>query len=143
MSDTPGVDEGYRRSSPWPIFVAFGLAISEVGVFVPLFPVAVGGLLLFTGSVAGILREAEFVTDGWTTFGALGGVLAVLGVGLYAVTGAPVTVDQATFVLEAGSRGAVSVAYRALAITTAGLFAGLAALVGRVFAIDDARALDG
>ncbi len=137
MSDTPGVDEGYRRSSPWPIFVAFGLAISEVGVFVPLFPVAVGGLLLFSGSLAGILREAGYVEDVWTAFGALGAVLAVLGVGLYAVTGAPVTVDGVSFALEAGAQGAVSVAYRALAIITAGLFAAAGAAVGRLFAIDD------
>lgn len=137
MSDTPGVDEGYRRSSPWPIFVAFGLAISEVGVFVPLFPVAVGGLLLFSGSLAGILRESGYAEDAWTAFGALGATLAILGVGLYAVTGAPTTVDQVVFVLEAGSQGSVSVAYRALAVFTAGLFAAAGALVGRVFTLDD------
>jgi len=142
MSDTPGVDEGYRRSSPWPIFVAFGLAISEVGVFVPLFPVAVGGLLLFSGSLAGILRESGYVEDVWTAFGTLGAALTAIGFGLYVVIGAPLTVDGITFALEAGAQGAVSVAYRALAIFTAGLFAAAGAAVGRVFAIDD-PAIDG
>lgn len=140
MSDSPGVTEGYSRSSPWPIFVAFGLAISEVGVFVPLFPIAVGGLLLFAGSIAGILRESGTVDDAWLTFGALGGVLAVLGLGLYLYTGAPVTVEQVVVTLEVGSAGGGSVAYRALAIVTAGLFAALAALVGRVMAIPDPAA---
>lgn len=137
MSDTPGVNEGYRKSSPWPIFVAFGLAISEVGVFVPLFPVAVGGLLLFAGSVAGILHEAGTVRDAWTAFGVLGGALAAFGIALYLYTGAPLTVDQLVVTIEVGATpGGGSVAYRALAIVTAGLFAIVAALVGRVVAFD-------
>jgi hypothetical protein len=137
MSDTPGVNEGYQKSSPWPIFVAFGLAISEVGVFVPLFPVAVGGLLLFAGSIAGILYESDTVADAWTTFGALGGGLAALGVGLYLYTGAPLTVDQLVVTVEVGTTpGGGSVAYRALAIVTAGLFAVVGSLVGRFAAFD-------
>jgi len=141
MSDTAGVDEGYRRSSPWPVFVAFGLAISEVGVFVPLFPVAVGGLLLFTGSIAGILEESGYVDDAWTTFGALGAGLIALGVGLYLYTGAPLTVETLTRVIEVGAQpGGGTVAYRALAIVTAGLFGVVGALVGTLSAAPDRTA---
>jgi hypothetical protein len=141
MSDARGLDEGYKRSSPWPIFVAFGLALSEVGVIVPLFPVAVGGLLLFTGSLAGILRESDTVEDAWLTFGTFGGVLVALGVGLYLYTGAPTTVEQITVTMEVGSTpSGGSVAYRALAIVTAGLFALGGAIVGRVMAVPDPTA---
>lgn len=141
MSDTAGVDEGYRRSSPWPVFVAFGFAISEVGVFVPLFPVAVGGLLLFTGSVAGILAESEYVDDAWTTFGVMGGVVALLGAGLYLYTGAPLTVDALTRIVEVGSQpGGGTVAYRALAIVTAGVFGVAGAVVGSLTALPDQAA---
>ncbi|WP_276300776.1 DUF7541 family protein [Halorussus lipolyticus] len=65
MDEQPGLSDEYRKASPWPLFVAFGLAIFEVGIVWPLFPVAVGGLLLFAGSVVGILRESEYIADPW------------------------------------------------------------------------------
>jgi len=79
MSDEAGVDEGYRLSSPWPLFVAVGLAASEVGVVIGIIPLAVGGLLVFAWSVAGIVQEAGYVERPWGVLGALGLVLAVLG----------------------------------------------------------------
>ena len=65
MDEQPGLSDEYRKTSPWPLFVAFGLAIFEVGIVWPLFPVAVGGLLLFVGSVVGVLRESGYVADPW------------------------------------------------------------------------------
>jgi hypothetical protein len=65
MDEQPGLSDEYRKASPWPVFVAFGLAIFEVGIVWPLFPVAVGGLLLFVGSVVGILRESGYIADPW------------------------------------------------------------------------------
>jgi hypothetical protein len=65
MDEQPGLSDEYRKASPWPLFVAFGLAIFEVGIVWPLFSVAVGGLLLFAGSVVGILRESEYIADPW------------------------------------------------------------------------------
>lgn len=65
MDEQPGLSDEYRKNSPWPLFVAFGLAIFEVGIVWPLFPVAVGGLLLFVGSVVGILRESGYVSNPW------------------------------------------------------------------------------
>jgi len=49
------------------MFVAFGLAMFELGILMAniLFPVAVGGMLLFVGSIVGSLRESEYISDPW------------------------------------------------------------------------------
>jgi len=65
MDENPGLSEEYRVVSPWPLFVALGLPIAEVGILFGLVPLAVGGLLLFCGSIAGILRENEYVSSAW------------------------------------------------------------------------------
>jgi hypothetical protein len=83
MSDTPGLSEQYRRSSPWPLFIAVGLAISEVGIVFPILPLAIGGLLLFVGSVGGILTEAGYLSHPWRFNGGAGGFLSIVGVGLW------------------------------------------------------------
>jgi hypothetical protein len=67
------------KASPWPLFVALGLAVGEVGVFMGLYPVAVAGLLLFVGSVAGIVTEAGYTETPWRLLGGLGVVLVLLG----------------------------------------------------------------
>ena len=78
MEEQPGLSDQYRTASPWPVFIALGLALSEVGVFVGLFPVAVFGLILFGGSVAGILTESGYATRPWPTLVAVGAVLALV-----------------------------------------------------------------
>jgi len=78
MEEQPGLSDQYRTASPWPVFVALGLALSEVGVFIGLFPVAVFGLILFGGSIAGILTESGYVGRPWPTLLGVGGVLALL-----------------------------------------------------------------
>lgn len=65
MDENPGLSEEYRMASPWPLFVAVGLPIAEVGILFGLVPLAVGGLLLFCGSIAGILRENGYVSSTW------------------------------------------------------------------------------
>jgi len=82
MEEQPGLSDQYRTASPWPVFVALGLVLSEIGVFIGLFPVAVFGLILFGGSVAGILTESGYVTRPWPTLLGVGGVLAAIAVGL-------------------------------------------------------------
>ena len=82
MEEQPGLSDQYRTASPWPVFVALGLVLSEIGVFIGLFPVAVFGLILFGGSVAGILTESGYVTRPWPTLVGVGVVLALLAVGL-------------------------------------------------------------
>ena len=82
MEEQPGLSDQYRTASPWPVFVALGLALSEIGVFIGLFPVAVFGLILFGGSIAGILTESGYVQRPWPTLLGVGAVLALLAVGL-------------------------------------------------------------
>jgi len=84
MEEQPGLSDQYRTASPWPVFVALGLALSEIGVFIGLFPVAVFGLILFGGSIAGILTESGYVSRPWPTLVGVGVVLAALAAGLAA-----------------------------------------------------------
>jgi len=78
MDENPGLSEEYRLVSPWPLFVALGLPIAEVGILFGLVPLAVGGLLLFCGSIAGILRENGYVSSTWRGLAGLS-VLVVAG----------------------------------------------------------------
>ena len=78
MVEEPGLSDQYPTASPWPLFVALGLALSEIGVFVGLFPVAVFGLILFGGSIAGILTESGYVERPWPTLLGVGVVLIVI-----------------------------------------------------------------
>ncbi|MDS0282943.1 DUF7541 family protein [Haloarcula onubensis] len=82
MEEQPGLSDQYRTASPWPVFVALGLVLSEIGVFIGLFPVAVFGLILFGGSIAGILTESGYVTRPWPTLVGVGAVLAAAAAGL-------------------------------------------------------------
>jgi hypothetical protein len=61
------------------MLVAFGFVISELGVVLGIFPITVGGLLLFAGTVAGILHESEYVTQSWLSLAAIAVILTVLG----------------------------------------------------------------
>lgn len=87
MDENPGLSDQYRTASPWPLFVALGIPISEVGILFDLFPVAVGGLVLFCGSVTGMLREAGYVETPWRTLGAFAVVLLAGGAGLALAAG--------------------------------------------------------
>ena len=81
MDEQPGLSDQYRKSSPWPLFIAFGLAMFETGIFLAniLFPVAVGGMLLFVGSCVGILRESEYISNPWKAILSASGVSFVAG----------------------------------------------------------------
>ncbi|KTG21039.1 DUF7541 family protein [Haloferax profundi] len=79
MDEAPGLSDQYRTASPWPVFVALGIPISELGLLFDLFPLAVGGLLLFTGSVAGMLRESGYVKSTMWSLAVLAGILFVFG----------------------------------------------------------------
>lgn len=82
------VDELETRdtlSSPWPIFIAFGIALSEVGLLIGFWPLTVGSLLVFVGAVAGILREAGYVTRPARAAGILGVLFVGIGLALVAI----------------------------------------------------------
>lgn len=79
MSEDAAADSVNTGSSPWPMFIALGLVLSEIGVLFALRPVSVGGLLLFVGSVAGILAESGYVTQFTRSIGAQGIALVAIG----------------------------------------------------------------
>ena len=80
MDETPaGVSDGYRRASPWPVFVALGIPLSELGILFNSVPVAVGGLLLFCVSTTGILQESGHVKTPWRAL--VGFAVILFGVG--------------------------------------------------------------
>lgn len=132
MEDQPGLSEQYRTSSPWPLFVALGLAISEVGILLGFLPVAAGGLVLFSGSITGILTESGYVERPWRALTAFSGLLVVLGVGvyLYAASSAGATDPLAVKNVLAVLGGGRSVAYRGLSIVVAGFLSVCLAAVG-------------
>lgn len=99
MDEQPGLSDQYRMSSPWPIIVVLGLVFSELGLLFNVFPVAVGGLLLFVGSVAGILLESGYAERPWNVLLGFGVVLVVLGGALTATQLDAVSVDALVAVL--------------------------------------------
>lgn len=133
-----GVDDGTASSdgnravtdhkpsaSLWPMFVAFGLAIAEVGVFVGVFVFTVVGFLTFTGGVTGILTESGYVERPWRTLGVMGLVVLALGAAVFVAFGGVVGGAELVAVSNA-------VAYRGLSMIAAGFITLLAAVVGPV-----------
>ncbi|MFB6304361.1 MAG: cox cluster protein [Haloferacaceae archaeon] len=82
MDENAGVSDRYGMASAWPPFVALGVPIAELGILFDLFPVAVGGLVLFSGSVAGLLDEAGYVRSPWLALGVMAIVLVAVGAGM-------------------------------------------------------------
>ena len=80
MRDDTESNEQKIRASPWPMLIAVGLAIAEVGVVFGLQPVAVGGLILLLVTVTGILRESGYILRPSRTAGVLGGLFVGIGV---------------------------------------------------------------
>lgn len=121
------------RVSAWPVFVALGLAVAEVGIVMEgLYPLAVAGLLLFIGSVAGIVHEAGYVSRPWTLLGALGLLLVLAGMlVLYSVVGFD-------FTASLGSEQTVTI--RGWAILGAGVVGLSGGLAGR-FVVDTRPAI--
>jgi hypothetical protein len=114
MDEQPGLEDQYRLSSPWPPFVALGIPIAELGILFDVFAVAVGGLLLFCGSLTGMLREAGYARTPWRPLGVFAVLLFVAG-GVLAFTD-------------------VALVTRGYAIITAGVFLAVAGVVGELAA---------
>lgn len=127
------MSDGRSKMSPWPLFVALGLAISEVGVVLNLLPLSVGGLLLLVGSVSGIVTEAGYVDRPWGLLGGLGAALVGLGA-IIVVTQTPLAPGA---ILAAVERSVVGpdpngVVQRGLSVASAGAIALLASRVAAV-----------
>lgn len=100
MSEQAGLSDQYRKASPWPVFIALGLAVGELGILFNLFPVAVGGLLLLCGSIAGMAEESGYASTPWRALSVCAVIL--LGFGgalLYAEA------QTGTQVAQLGERG--------------------------------------
>lgn len=130
MDEDPGLSDQYRMASPWPVFVALGLALSEVGIVVGLFAVAVAGLLLFGGSVAGILKESGYVDQLWGSLLGFGIALLAIGAVLFATQVDLASVAVLDVVAQPETYGVVIP--RALAIVVAGVILFAAGGTGRV-----------
>ncbi|GAB6861595.1 cox cluster protein [Haloplanus litoreus] len=113
MDDQPGLSDQYRMASPWPPFVAFGIPLAELGILFDVFVVAVAGLLLFCGSLTGMIREAGYVETVWRP-------LAVFAVLLFVVGGVFTFSD-------------VNLVTRGYAIITAGGILAFAGISGELF----------
>ena len=131
MDEQPGVSDEVRLSSPWPIFVALGLALSEVGIVLNLIPISVGGLLLFVGSIAGIVQDAGYVDRPWNLLSALGALLVVLGGILVVWQVSPAVGALVDAVATSMTPQADSVVQRGLSVALAGLVCILGGVVGR------------
>lgn len=64
--------------TPWPVLLAFGIAVAELGVFLGYVVVAIPGVLLFGGSLAGGVAEAGY-TRRPRSLAVSGALLAALG----------------------------------------------------------------
>ena len=95
----PGLSDQYRRASPWPLFVALGLTLSEIGVVFGSRAVSIGGILLLSGSVVGILRESGYAATLWKATVGLGVLFAGLGAAVMILTDA---VFRGSYVAIAG-----------------------------------------
>jgi len=114
MDENPGISDQYRTASPWPVFVALGIPLSEVGLLFGVFPIAVGGLVLFCGSAAGMAEEAGYVERPWGALGALAALCLALGLAIAIVAGRPIrgyaTVAAGALLLAGGVAGHLFVA---------------------------------
>jgi hypothetical protein len=117
MEETPGLSEQYRKASPWPVFIALGVPISELGLVFNVFPVAVAGLLLFCGCVAGMLQESGYVEVPWPALG----VMALLLFGFGAA------------VLYVNPQVGVDLTLRAYAMIATGAILVSAVVAGKLF----------
>lgn len=119
--DGTAVGERKPSSSAFPMFLAFGLAVAEVGVVLGVFVLTVVGVIAFTGSVAGILAESGYVADGWTTLAVLGVVVLALGAVVFVRYGGSVGgVEPLAVPNDIAYRGLSMLAAGALTLLTAG-----------------------
>lgn len=81
MDESAGVSEQFDRTSPWPLLVAVGLALGEFGVFFGgvFVPVGVAGIVLFAGSITGLLVESGYVDRHARAALLVGGVVVAIG----------------------------------------------------------------
>ena len=115
MSRRSNASRGATPGSPWPILVAVGLAVSELGVFVGSVPMAVAGVILLGGAGAGLAHDAGYGDSPVGPLLVAGALFVLLGGVALAYTASGLTVPA--LVAAPGTNG---VARRGLAILVAG-----------------------
>lgn len=116
-----------EKTSPWPVFVALGVATAEAGVLFGAIPLAVGGVLMFGWSCAGMVREAGYAESVWRPLRYVGAVVGgVAGVTWVARSG---TLTPGTVVGVAAVDG---IAARAVVVLAAGVMLVVAGYAGPV-----------
>ena len=134
MDEQPGLSDQYRMSSPWPLIVVLGLVFSELGLLFNVFAVAVGGLLLFAGSITGIVLESGYAERPWSLLAGLGVALVVLGMTVTATQLDAITLE-ALAAIVGQPNGIVA---RGVQLLVAGVVACLAGTGGRVLESESA-----
>ncbi|ELY57097.1 hypothetical protein C491_11338 [Natronococcus amylolyticus DSM 10524] len=122
MTDRSTETEQPPTSSPWPVLIAAGLVLSEVGILVGVLPIAVGGLVLLASSITGFITESGHVSSPWPLAIGFGALFVVLGGGLYAV---------GTEQVVAAGDDPLSLAARGVALAAAGVATAVGAVVLR------------
>lgn len=110
----PGLSDQYRKASPWPLFVALGFVLSEVGVVLGFFSVTVAGILLFGGTVGAILQESGYIGQSWRAMVSIGALFGLLGVAAVVAWGETLAVGG---LLDPAN----GFAYRGFAVAIAGV----------------------
>ena len=109
MEKAHGLVEPSRKARPWPRFIAVGVPISEIGVVFDVLPIAVGGLLLCCGCLAGMRQEAGYIDTPWRALGVMALLLFGVGGAILAVN-PQVDVDMTMRAYAVLASGAVLVA---------------------------------
>lgn len=116
------------RVSPWPLFIAIGFAISEIGILFGTVPLAVGGILLFGGSCAGIIYEVGYSNSPWS----ISALIGVLFIGIGGILlGSIISDFSVTTMLTVVSENGV--AQRAAVVLVGGVLLLVGGIVGRVW----------
>lgn len=110
-----------HRVSPWPPFVALGFAVSEIGIILNLVPLAIGGIIVFGGSVAGILAETRYAPTPWRPLVVLGSIFVGGGSYIYASQVRQFTLET---LLSGGPVNAIAMRGEAILIAGVLLIAG-------------------
>ncbi|WP_129115012.1 DUF7541 family protein [Halegenticoccus tardaugens] len=96
MDENPGLSDQYRMASPWPLFVALGLPIAEIGILFDLPALSIGGLLLFCGSISGMVQESGYAETPWRPLAACAVLLFAFG-GLFFYADAQIAAEGIRF----------------------------------------------
>ena len=116
--------ERYDKTSPWPIVVVLGVVLSELGILFNVYAVSVAGLVIFVGSVSGIVHEAGYVVSPWRLLVGLGVALAVAGGALVSVR-----LDGALSASVFAAAAADGVLQRGLTVAATGVVVSVAGVV--------------